>query len=298
MIKKPFLLLLFLLFCSTLFSEEKGMVLENRYYCDDTVVTAEDFFPDIEENFIIGEFKNRSHLQLSAREVQKLFKAHGYDVTITHPVIALSKNSSFDKAPLQNELTARFLAHYPGLSIQKLTIRPRTFFEQKAWTLLSVTLPAPTLTKNKGTFWALYDDGNNRQKKVYFSYKITGNVQVLKAKRNMANGTILSKENTYTQQVPFTRLAALPVGTESLERVRVKGYVKQDAVITESMIRAIPDIVKNQKVRAILKANGLNVTIYATALQDGKIGETIQLKSDNGQLYNARVIDKNKAAIE
>ena len=261
------------------------MVLESKYYCYDTVIMAEDLFPDIEENFIIGEFKNRTHLQLSARE-------------ITHPVIAFSKNSSFDKAPLKNELTARFLSTYPGLDITKITVRSRTYFEQGERSLLAVTLPEPALTKNKGTFWALYDEGSGRQKKVYFSYRINGNIHVLKAKRNIANGTILNKENTYFQQVPFTTLPALPLMQESLERVRVKGYVKQDSVITQSMVRDIPDIVKNQKVRVVLKANGLSVTIYATALSDGKTGETIQLKSDNGQIYKARVIDKNKAAIE
>lgn len=274
------------------------MVLESKYYCDDSVVTAEDLFPDIEENFIIGEFKNRTHIQLSSREVQALFKAHGYDVAVSHPVIALSKNSSFDKAPLQNELTARFLSHYPGLMIDKITVRSRTYFEQQGWNLLSVTLPAPALTKSKGTFWALYDDGSGKQKKVYFSYKISGTLHVLKAKRNIANGTILTKENTYLQQVPFTTLPALPLDQRSLEKVRVKGYVKQENVITQTMVRDIPDIVKNQKVRAVLKANGLSVTIYATALSDGKTGETIELKSDSGQIYKARVIDKNKAAIE
>ena len=100
------------------------------------------------------------------------------------------------------------------------------------------------------------------------------------------------------QQVPFTTLPALPLDQRSLEKVRVKGYVKQENVITQTMVRDIPDIVKNQKVRAVLKANGLSVTIYATALSDGKTGETIELKSDSGQIYKARVIDKNKAAIE
>lgn len=274
------------------------MTLESRYYCDDSIVTAEDFFPDIEENFIIGEFRNRTHLQLSARKVQEIFKAHGYEVTITHPVIALSKNSSFDKAPLLNELTARFLAYYPGLTIEKITVRPRTFFEQQAWVLQSVTIPDPTLTKNRGTFWALYDDGNGKQKKVYFSYRITAKIHLLKAKRNIANGTILTKENTYLREVPFTTLTALPLGTESLGKVRVRGYLKRDVAITRTAVRDIPDIVKNQKVQAILKTDGVSVTIYATAQEDGKTGEIIRLKSDGGQLYKARVIDKNKAAIE
>lgn len=274
------------------------MVLESRYYCDEDIVTAEDLFPDIEENFTIAEFKNRTHLQLSARQVRQLFAAHGYEVTVSHPVIALSKNSSFDKAPLQNELTARFLSYYPGLVIKKLTIRPRTFFEQNGLRLESVTIPAPALTKNRGTFSASYIDAGNRQKKVFFSFRLSAEMSALKAKRNIANGTILTKKNTYIQTVPFTSMTALPMGKDRLEKVRVKGYVKQDDVITLSMVRDIPDIVKNQKVSAVLKADGVRLTIYATAQEDGKVGQIIRLKSDSGQLYRARVIDKNKAEIE
>jgi len=274
------------------------MTLESRYYCDEDTVTAEDFFPDIEENFIIAEFQNRTHLQLSSRKVQELFKSHGYDVKASHPVIALTKSSTFDKAPLQEALRQRYLEHYGRLDIRKITVRPRTHFEQDGMPLLSVTLPAPNLTRSKGTFHAIYGEGGDMRKKVFFSYKIDALITVLKAKHNIANGTILSEKNTYPETTPLGKMTALPIQPEQLGKSRVKGYVKQDAVITTSMVKEVPDVLKNQRVSAILKADGVNVTIYATAQEDGRIGQTIRIKNSTGETYNARITDKNKAVIE
>lgn len=277
---------------------EKEMVLENRYYCDEDVLYAEDFFPNIETGFVVAEFKNRNRLQLSSRKVQLLFKEHGYEVTATHPVITVTKRSSFDKDPLKEAIRKEFLAHYPSLEIHKITVRARNFFEQGSLRLQSVEIPRPNLTKNRGSFTAFYLDEANRQKKLFFSYTLEAHITVLKAKRNMANGTILSQKNTALEHIPFAGMTAPPLGAESLDSIRIQGYVKEGSVITASMVRDIPDIVKNQKVGAVLKEGGVSVTIFATAQEDGKIGQIIKLKTDSGQVYNARVVDKNKAEIE
>jgi flagella basal body P-ring formation protein FlgA len=274
------------------------MVLESKYYCDEDIVTAEDLFPEIDKNFVVAEFQNRTHLQLSARKLKELFAQHGYTLTLSHPVVALSKSSSFDKAPLKEALAEHFIKHYGRLEIRKITLRPRTHFEQNGLSLHALVLPSPNLTRPKGTFHALYADEGGAQIKVYFSYKIDAHIAVLKAKRNIANGTILCDKNTYADTIPLTNMNALPIGTKHLEKSGVKGYVKQDTVITTAMIREIPDVLKNQRISAVLKANGVNVTIYATAQEEGRIGQTIRVKSSTGESYNARITDKNKAVIE
>lgn len=288
----------FLFFAFSLTLRADAHPLQEHYYVEGDLIEADLFVPDIDENFIIDEMQNRNRMQFSAHRIQKLFSQHGIQVEPSHPVITVSRQPEFRAAPLKEALQKAFQAHYPSMEIQSLNVRPRTYFDQGTSTLLAIDLPAPNLTKNSGTFSARYKDVEGKEKKVFFHYRLTATVQVLKAKRNLANGTILQPENSMVTTVPFKRMHAVPLDTARMGKVRIKGYVKKESILTASMVRDIPDIIKGERATLMLESGGVRVSLYATAKEDGRIGETIRFETDDGKRYRAVVTEKNKAMIQ
>ncbi len=287
-----------LLLLLPLFLYAEPLKLQEQYYTESDLIEADIFLPEIEENFIIGEMKNRNRIQFAAHKIQQLFAEHGIEVIPTHPVITVSRQPDFDALPLKAALTERFTAQYPGLMIERITVRPRTFFDQNGATLLAVDLPAPNLTKNKGTFSAKYRLSDGKESKVFFGYRLLGSIEVLKAKRNIANGTILQMDNSGVERIPFEGLRTLPLSSAKLGKVRVRGYVKQGSIITAAMVRDIPDVTKGQRMALSLESGGIRISIYAIAKEDGRIGETIRFETDDGKRYKALIMEKNKAVIQ
>ena len=63
------------------------------------------------------------------------------------------------------------------------------------------------------------------------------------------------------------------------------------------MVKNVPAIMKNQKVKAVFTDGAVNITIFATATQDGDIGDKITIKTDDGKKYRALIVDKNHLVI-
>ncbi|HDX6315733.1 TPA: flagella basal body P-ring formation protein FlgA [Campylobacter fetus subsp. venerealis] len=50
-------------------------------------------------------------------------------------------------------------------------------------------------------------------------------------------------------------------------------------------------------INAVLKDGALNIEVLVTALEDGNVGDIIQVRNENNQVFKANVISKNRVLI-
>jgi len=280
------------------FAGSKELVLKQKYFCDDDTVYAKDFFPELEKDFVIAELKNRNRIQLSSRKIKKLFSDNGIEIKLSHPVVSVIKQSSYDKKILIANIKSLFEKAHKDIEIKSVKIRAKSFFEQDNLEFKEIEIPQQNLSRKSGTFSALYIDRKQNLKKVYFGYEIIAQIEVLKAKHNISNGTILNSINSHAQLIDFDDMRVAPVEKTALGSVQARSYIQEGSVITESMVTDIPDVIKGEEVSVFYKENGVNITIYAKALHDAKIGEQLKVKTNSGKSYNTRVVAKKRAVIE
>ena len=76
-----------------------------------------------------------------------------------------------------------------------------------------------------------------------------------------------------------TGKAPLHQNTE-LQGKRTRGYIRKGDILSLDQFESIPDILKGQSVTLYVTKGAIEVSLPVTALQDGKIGDTITVKSN------------------
>ena len=285
-------IILLLIFSTFLFCGD--VVLQKRYEIKGDKFYAKTIFPTIDDNFLIADLSRKNRFKISARKLQNLFAKHNIKTKITFPVVEIVKKSSFDTEPLKSLIIKEYNDFYNNMSIKKIKIKPNGYFDQKDMVLEKIIFSKNNLLRHKGSFSA-YFTNQKRKKKVFFKFEIDAFVDVLKTTKDIKKNSILNYFNTTKQTIHFDKFSSKPLS--KLDSVQLKRYIKKNKIISENMVKNIPAIIKNQKVRAIFIDGAVNITIFATAMQDGDLGDKITIKTDDGKKYKALIINKDKLVI-
>jgi len=271
-------------------------VLQKRYEIKGDKFYAKTIFPKIKDDFLIADLSRKNRFKISARKLQNLFLKHNVKVKITFPVIEIIKRSFFDAQPLKLAITKEYNNFYKNISIKKIDIKPNGYFNQKNMILEKVIFSKNNLLRSKGSFSAYFKNQKER-KKVFFRFSISAFVDVLKTTKNIKKDSILNSFNTSVATLEFFRFSSKPLSPAKLNFISSKGYIKNNKIILQNMVKNIPAIFKKQKVKAIFIDGAVAVTIFATATQDGDIGDKITIKTNDGKTYKALIVNKNKLVI-
>ncbi len=75
---------------------------------------------------------------------------------------------------------------------------------------------------------------------------------------------------------------------------RTKNYIKKGDILSQDQFEPIPDIVKGQTVTLVVTKGTIEVSLPVTALQDGKVGDTITVK---GNKTDMKAIVENATTV-
>jgi flagella basal body P-ring formation protein FlgA len=270
--------------------------LEKKYEIKGDKFYAKTIIPKIKNDFLIADLSRKNRLKISARKLQNLFKKHNIDIKVIFPVVEIVKKSSFNIEPLKSEIRKKYINFYENISIKEIKIKPNGYFNQQNMTLEEIIFSKNNLLKNKGSFSA-YFKNQKRKKKVFFKFEIDAFIKVLKTTKDIKKNSILNHFNTTSQTIHFIRFSSKPLSLSKRDLVQLKRYIKKDKIILANMVKNIPAIMKNQKVKAVFTDGAVSITIFATATQDGDIGDKITIKTDDGKKYKALIVDKNHLVI-
>jgi len=179
--------------------------------------------------------------------------------------------------------------------INSIKITPNSKIPQ-GFTLNRVYFQKNSLKRERGNLSAIYSK-DNHEKRVYFKYDIDAKVKVLVANTALRRGTILEKDFFDEKFIKFTNFYDLPV--LNIQGVELKTSIPIGKILTQRMIRKVPDIHRGDIITAEVRDGGVQLFITVVALQDGIKGEIIRVKRESGRkILNATVISNDKVLIK
>ena len=124
--------------------------------------------------------------------------------------------------------------------------------------------------------------------------------EVLVAKTDIDREQQLTEENTILKKVDCSEMIEHVLEQGSLKKeMTTKKPMKAGEVLDKRFIKVKPDVVRNTEVRVFFSSNdSLMVTIDAVALEDGLIGEWVNVENKNyKKVYKGKIIGENRVLV-
>lgn len=202
-----------------------------------------------------------------------------------------------------DEIQALFLKKFQELSPYviietppRISVKASLPPDFKRYQLVDIVLSNTTLKKTSGSFAAVFSVGN-KERKLYFAYDIQAKVRVFKAKRNLLNGTILTNDDFETTFVSLDNLPTHAIVQDIGDNLIVKNSIKEGQVLTDYLFDIRRLVYKKEAIKALYKDDGLVIEVPATLLDDGDLGDTVKIKTEQGKVLNAKIISSKEAII-
>lgn len=196
------------------------------------------------------------------------------------------------------------LHEWLGKYYDEFSARPAGRYEDLRLPDGKVTMRTTIVTQDRARkrmcVWVdlLLDDAHYSSLPVWFEVSAEGAVYELR--RPLSSATALKPEMLIRTRRDLAAINGVPV-TElaNIEGLRLARDLPGGAVLVESALQPIPDVVKGRKLR--VEARVGKVTLFATAraLEDGNRGDPIRVERlDGSDSYMARVLDTDMAIVE
>jgi len=113
-------------------------------------------------------------------------------------------------------------------------------------------------------------------------------------------GQQINQNVVSVKKVEISNILEYPLRASSLGKdMLAKKYFREGEVIDKRFVKLRPDILRNSNVTVLFKSSNLTISIDATALSDGIIGDNICLMSKNyNKIYTGKVVGENKVLVE
>ncbi len=124
--------------------------------------------------------------------------------------------------------------------------------------------------------------------------------EVLTAKEAMVRDQAVTAENTYVQKVDVADKLDYILTSDNLSKdIKTKKPMRQGEVLDKRFVKIKPDVVRNTEVRVFFTSNdNLMITIDAIALEDGLLGDYVNVENKNyKKVYKGKIIGENRVLV-
>lgn len=293
-----FLSRLFLFLPILLFSD---VTLKEEYCFEKDVVTLQDFVKEANSTEEFFNFPNNvTKYQIQSGKIIQALSKIDINATSPYSIIELRKNCDvlFPKEFISDKLKSLFKETYKLLDITSIKIMPKNElqFDINQKYIKDVIISDTALKNDKGSFYVVYE--KNRERRIYFDFEIRATLTLLRVKKDMEKGDVVTNEDIEYENVIFDRISTFPIDKNDLESNMLTRYLKAGDIIYKRDITKITAIKKNSTVKALIKDGGVELFFDVTALDDGDIGDTIVVRQHNGKQYDAIITAKNRVIIK
>ncbi|GHV06892.1 hypothetical protein AGMMS50229_12570 [Campylobacterota bacterium] len=292
------LLILFLALCAATIGAQTYILEESYLISGDEIRASHIIQIDAKNDFVIDRFDGRGGVQYPIAKLKRIFATHGVIVDAGAPIISFYFADTVDIDLIEKMVIEKFLEVYPKMQINHIAVRPLSFTDISHLEIAQIDISQNALKRSKGTFVVWFGDENTRVKRLFFSYEIDAVTRVLRASRLIPSGALLSQENTEETLLAFDQFSSVPIDQTLLEKVMAKARMQKGEVITQTKVKLLPDVEKNQKIRVEVVSNGVKLSFWAIAQKTAQIGERIEVKDDSGKKFWVRITGKDLAVID
>lgn len=283
---------LLFLFMSTLL---EAYTLKQNYETKSREIRASDIIKNIKNDFVLYRYDDNEHsLRVSAQSVVEHFKEQGIDIEAENVrYVNFQERSLVDLSGIKKQLKSAFLDKYPSMQIRSLEIYPRSYLT----TLpdeFSLSLRNRTLLNSYSTFAIVTPE----HKMLFFDYILDADIKVVMSTRDIKRHEALNAQNTQEKRITFTKFQEQPLVSLQHHQYQSKFTIQSDSILTVNDVEALSLVRRGETVVVFIEDGGVSVSFEAKALQDGKEGDVISIKRDDGKKLNARVIGKRRVEIQ
>jgi len=286
------LFFLFIYASSFLFSFE----LQEDYEINGFDFNASHINTLIKDDFVIYHFdKNKHKKSFTASKILKKFQDAGIELMDnTKGIVHVKRSSQFNYASVSNEIKAYYQNFYPHISIKEVNYLQKSFIDDlgKDYSLHF---------KSKAYLYqrsSLQIRSKKTDKRYFITYEITATLKVFKARHNINRGKLLTPLDLNINIEPFKRFKSIPVQNALKGRLRLKKRLIEGKILYLQDIEKLPDVLKNKEVNVRYISGNVHLEFIAISLEDGHIGEEINIKKRDGQRLKAKVISPNLVEIQ
>lgn len=269
--------------------------MKPNYTFSDETIHSQDLIAAFPEAFVVLTIPNErlSH-RVKAEELIALFKARGYEVRATHPLITFERHFGFDITPITQKLRAYYLTHYPSLQIDALHVRPRSYMAALPQEY-TIEIPLKSYRQEKGTLYLQTPD----KKRYFFNFELNASLKLLASSQLIKRHEKLTPFNTHSITKRFEGFIAPPLQALPQDRhLRAKIRLIEGRIITERDVEPMPLVLRGMSVNVRIRSAGMSLELRASAEDEGGLYDMITVKKSDGETLRARVVGPASVEIE
>ncbi len=198
---------------------------------------------------------------------------------------------------LQEAIKNEYKKEFPTILISDIQLTQTTKEDFGNLKYAAIEMQKQNLQRDNGIVLAVFETDKNSTKRLFVRYKIDALLEIVKAKYNLQKDKIIDENDVSAQNVPFKNFYSKPVPKESLIGLATKRFITTGSIIFEKDVGRPPFLKKNSVAYAAMKMDGLEIDLEVIALEDGDIGETINVKTKNGKTMKAYIHKDGKLEI-
>lgn len=207
-------------------------------------------------------------------------------------VIAVFANFVFafsqkTEGELKDAIKNEYQKEFPTILISDIKIEHTTKEDFGNLRYKAMEMQKQNLQKDSGVVLAIFEGDKNSTKRLFVRYKIEALLEIVKAKYNLQKDKIIDLDDVLADNVPFKNFYSKPISKESLKGLAAKRFMTAGSIIFEKDVGRSATLKKNSSSYATMKMDGLEIELEVVALEDGNIGETINVKTKNGKTMKA-----------
>ncbi|MGE5432468.1 MAG: flagellar basal body P-ring formation chaperone FlgA [Syntrophomonadaceae bacterium] len=127
----------------------------------------------------------------------------------------------------------------------------------------------------------------------FVSLKLSLYKKVLVSKKPLAIGSELKADDFELKTLDVAKLRGVPVcEIKEIMGTRAKFNIREGEALISEKLQAMPVVKRGDSVRAFELRGNVEISMDATARQDGSIGEVIRVLTSDKKIFRARVIDQ------
>lgn len=182
---------------------------------------------------------------------------------------------------------------YNGIKINRISIYARGSIKPINSNFV-VNIDNEKCLVKKGIVYIKTED----KKKIFFDYEIDAEVTFYVTNEVINKGVVLSTLNTQKKSMKLDKFRAMPLQTEDLSEYQSKIPLKENEMITLKNIESVILVHKDSAVNVRINDQEIAISFTAEAQKDGKLGDTIMVKKNDGKKLKARVVGKNRLEVQ
>ncbi len=207
----------------------------------------------------------------------------------------IASHSNFDlvKAALAQE----FRSQNPKIIIRNVELQTGTLPKNFA-AYEFIKLGDARFVKASGYVRAVFKTPENTQKNVFFRYFVKAKVEVLRANRDLQRGEVLASTDYSVVFYDFDKVPLWALEKDDAADLIARTAVRKHSILKQNMFKANHLVKANSQLMAVLGDGEVKMSVEVAAIEAGNKGDTIKVKTKDGKVLQAVIIDKNQVSLK